>query len=179
MQAVEEERRQRQALGLRLHVDAAAEPAHRDLERVRPSVRPQGDHLAVEDDRLARQREDGIDDLGHPVRDVREASRERANLGAEAVNLQPRSVELPLRGRGAGALDRCRNVPRRLREHRLDRAEHLEAEPCEAVEALGESRARDGGQLAGEHERPADGRRRHIRGARDRLDHDALLRPLS
>ena len=49
MQAVEEERRERDALAQRLHVAPAAEPAHGHLERVRPAPLVERDHLAVED----------------------------------------------------------------------------------------------------------------------------------
>ena len=144
MQAVEEERRERQGRSSCLRARAAAEPAHRDLKGIRPAVGPQGDHLPVEDHRLDGQREDRGDDLRHAVGDVGEAPRERAHLAAETVHLQPRAVELPLRRRRAGAVDRGRDVLGRLREHRLDGTKHLEAEPGEALGPFRERRPCDG-----------------------------------
>ena len=117
---------------------------------MRPPVRLERDRLAVEDDRLDREREDGRDDLGHAVGDVREVAGVRPDLRAESVHLDPRPVELPLHDGRAGALDRLPRALRRLREHRLQRAEHLEPEPCEPGTAVGERRRR----------RPRRGRRR-------------------
>ena len=145
METVEEERRERQPLCIGLRVCAAAEPAHRDLEGIRPAVRSQGDHLPVENHRVDGESEHRGDNLRDAVGDVRKAPRERAHLAAETVHLQSRAVQLPLRCRRAGAVDRGRDVLGRLRQHRLDGTKHLEAEPGKA---LGPSRER----------RPGDGR---------------------
>ena len=72
----------------------------------------QRDRLAVQDDRVHRERENGIDDLGYAIRDVREAAGERANLASEPVNLQARAVELPLDRGGRQALEGMRRGPR-------------------------------------------------------------------
>ncbi len=110
MEAVEEEGREWEALGLDVGLGTAPEAAHRHLERVGSAVGSQRDHLAVEDHGVDGQRARRGDDLGYPVGDVREAPRERADLVAEPVHLQPRAVQLPFHGRAAGALDRRRDV---------------------------------------------------------------------
>ena len=55
VEQVEEERRERNAVPQRLHPAPAAEAAHRHLERVRPALLVERDHLAVEDRSLERE----------------------------------------------------------------------------------------------------------------------------
>jgi hypothetical protein len=61
-QAIEEEHRERQLPPHRLDLQLAAEPPHRDLERMRRAVGPQCNRLAVENQRSAPQRAHGFHD---------------------------------------------------------------------------------------------------------------------
>ena len=140
----------------------------------------QRDRLPVEDDRLDRQREHRLDDLRHALGHVGEVPRERADLVAEPVHLDSRSVELPLdRGRRARPRERALEVLRRLREHRLHRPEHRQAKAVEPLLVAAEGRRRDLLQVAGEHRRPPDLGPRDAGRLRDRVEHHALERALT
>ena len=179
MQAVEEERGQRHRLAQLRDVHPAPEPAHRLLEGTRPLVRPQGDRLSVQDDRLDLERADGLDDLGHAIGDVGEVPRERADFVAEPVHLQPRAVELPLDPGGADARQRALEVVARLREHRLDRAKHREPEarasPADPSASAAEATAPSSPATMTARRTSAAGNACDLR---YRLDHDALERAL-
>ena len=56
VQTIEEDRRQRQLGAQCVDVEPATEPAHRHLERLRPAVRPQREHFAIEHEPFGRQR---------------------------------------------------------------------------------------------------------------------------
>ena len=86
------------------------------------------DRLAVEHDRLDLEGGHHLDDLGHPVRDVREVARERFDLVPAAVNLQARAVQLPLDPGRADARERVPEMLPGLREHRLQRLQDGQAE---------------------------------------------------
>ena len=178
VEAVEEHRRQRHLRAERIDVELAAEPAHRHLEGC---GRPSGSSAIASPSRtigLDREREDGRDDLGHAVGDVREVAGVRPDLCAEPVHLDPCPVELPLHDGRADALDRLPRALRRLREHRLQGPEHLEPEPCEPGAAVGERRGGDRAEVAGEHERAPHLGRRDIGCAGDSVRDDALERSL-
>jgi len=178
VQRVEREERERHRRAEPLDAPAAAEPAHRDLERLGPAVGPERDRLAVEHDRAGVERRDPLDDLGHSVGDVGEVPRERSDAVARSMNLDPRAVELPLH-RGRRALgERLREVGGGLGEHRLDRLERAEPEPGEAGGSVRERRAGDRSEVRAEHQRAPDGRRRDLRGPSHRLQHQALERAL-
>jgi hypothetical protein len=95
------------------------------------------------------------------------------------VNLESRAVELPLDRRRPDASEGVVEVFARLRQHRLDRAEHREPEARETVSPVRDRRRRDRPELAGQHHRAADLRGRDRGRLRDRFDHHALERALS
>ena len=85
---------------LSLDLQAAAEAAHRLLEGPWPVVRPKGDRLTVEDDGIHRKRLHGLDHVGNAIGHVRQVPGERADLVPQAMDLEPRAVQLPFhRGR--------------------------------------------------------------------------------
>ena len=178
MDAVEEERRERE-LARPVAFERRAEPAHRDLERVRAAVLPECDHLAVEHDGFQRETEHRLDDLRDALGHLGEAARVGAHLVAPPVHLDARPVELPFDHRGLDAPERLGDADRRLREHRLHGAEELEPEPGEAGRALGEGGVRHLVQAARQHRRATHVGRRHAGRFRNRLDHDALERALT
>ena len=138
MEDVEDERGQR-VLGLELGEvlpAPAAEPAHRQAERVGSPVGPQRDRLGIEDRGLERDRADRGHDLGDAIGDVGEVPREDADLVAEPVDLDPGPVELPFDGGRADPLEGRRDVLRGLREHRLQRGEEREPEAARAPRRL-------------------------------------------
>jgi hypothetical protein len=94
MEQVEQEGGEGQAGGQPLDVQAAADPAGRDLERVRPAVGVQGDDLPVEHGRLHRQGQGGRRHLGHTGGDVVEGAGEHGHLRAGPVNLDAGAYEV-------------------------------------------------------------------------------------
>ena len=104
VEQVEQERGEGQGGGQPLHVQAAADPAGRDLERVGPPAGLEGDELAVEHGRPHRQRQGGRHHLGHPGGDVVQGPGEHGHLGPGPVHLDPGAVQLPLDGRLADLL---------------------------------------------------------------------------
>ena len=82
-----------------LDLEAAADPAGRDLERMRPPAGLEGDELAVEHGRADGQRQRGRDHLGHAGGDVVQGPGEHAHLGPSPVHLDAGPVQLPLDGR--------------------------------------------------------------------------------
>jgi hypothetical protein len=87
VEQVEQEGGQRQGGGHPLDLQAAADPAGRDLERVRAAVGPEGDDLAVEHGRGHRQGQSGRGHLGDAGGDVVQGAGEHGHLGAGPVHL--------------------------------------------------------------------------------------------
>ncbi len=179
VEQVEQHRRERQLLSEALHLQLAPETAHRDLKRIRRAVRPQRDHLAVQDGLASGERPRHLDHLRHGVRHVPQAPGVDAHLVALFVHLDPGPVELVLQ-RGLTQLrERRVHVLRRLREHRLDRPEQLDPEPREGPRAPGEGRLSHEPQVSGGHHRAPHALAGDPRGAGGRLDRHALQRPLA
>jgi hypothetical protein len=65
VQAIEEHGTQRELGAQALDVELAAEAAHRDLERMRPTRRVESERLAVEDQLLWVQALHELNDLGN------------------------------------------------------------------------------------------------------------------
>ncbi|ODA89942.1 hypothetical protein ATY41_02545 [Leifsonia xyli subsp. xyli] len=74
----------------------AAEPRHRLLKRPRGSVLVQRERFAVQDEVARGHAPHRLDDLGHAVRDVREAACVRPDIVSAAVRLDARTAELVL-----------------------------------------------------------------------------------
>ena len=144
---VEEEGRE-SCLGSTRAVRPAPEAAHGGLEAVRRPVVAERDRLSVEDRRVDRKAEHDLDHLWHAVRHVGEAPRERSHVATASMHLQAGAVELPLDRRRTEAFECALEVVRRLREHRLDRAQDLEREPGQrpAHRHRGQLRQRRGGR---------------------------------
>ena len=143
MESIEEVRIERQLDAHRVDVEPASEAAHRDLERVRPTVGAQRDRLAVEDQPLGGKRAHQLDHLGHRPGDVAQAARVDRDLGAILVHLDARAVELELERRLAELLHPLGQVVAGRGQHRLERPEQAHAEPVEPGLAFLERRARD------------------------------------
>jgi len=95
------------------------------------------------------------------------------------VHLDAGAVELVFERRFAQLRERGGDVVRRLREHRLERAEQLQAKPRQPGGALRERGVRHHTQVAREH-----GRAPHALGIESRrtghgLDHQSFQRPLT
>src|SRR4051812_33326071 len=139
----------------------------------------QGDGLAVEEDLARGEGLDGLDQLGHGSRDLVAAAGVDADLVPRLVDLDAGAVELELQRGLAQTVERLGDVPRRLREHRLERPEELEPEAREPGPALGQHGPRHLRQPARQHERPAHLVRRHLRRGGQRLGHEAREGPLA
>ena len=108
VQDVEEERRERHLLAQRGDVPAARRPARGLLERTWPPVGTERDRLAVENDRVDRERQRRLHHLGHSFRDRVERPGEDPDRVAVAMHLDPDAVQLPVdRGGIADRLDRA------------------------------------------------------------------------
>ena len=81
-QRIKEQAAQRQLHAHRLDVELAPEAAHRDLERLRPPVRPERDRLAVDDQLRRWQRSDDLDHLRHRAGHLVELAGEHPDLVA-------------------------------------------------------------------------------------------------
>ena len=97
----------------------------------------------------------------------------------ERCTWSARAVELPLHRRRADAGESVVEVVAGLREHRLDRAQHCEAEPGQPFRALADRGGGHRPDLAREHDRPPDLSGGKVRGFRDRLHHHARERALA
>ncbi len=73
---------------------------------------------------------------------------------------------------------RVGDVRRRRGQHRLDGPEHLEPHRLEPCSAVGQGDGRRVPEIARQHARSPDGRRRHLRRLGHGLRHDPLQRPL-
>ena len=165
VQDVEEHRGQRDGRAEVLDAPAAAEARRRDLERVRPAVRAQGDRLAVEHGARHVERERGLDDLGHARGDVVERAGEDGDVVAVAVDLDPRAVELPLDRRRVDLRERRGDVRGGLGEHRLQRPADRQAQGREPRLAVRQRDRRHRPEIAAEHERPPHRGELHVRAA--------------
>ena len=143
----------------------------------RPSA-PQRDRLAVEHDRAHGQRACGGDHLGQPRRDVVERAREQRDVGAVAMHLQARAVELPVDRGGPGLRERGADVGGRAGEHRRQRPADLEPDRRQPLAAVPQRDRRDRREVAAQHQRAPQLGRRQARGARDRVGHHARERAL-
>ena len=103
----------------------------------------------------AREREGGFDHLGHAAGHVVERAREHGHVGAVAMDLHARAVELPLDRRRARAGERGGHVGRGPGQHGRQRAADGEPHGAQPVEAVGERDRRHGRQVAAERERAA------------------------
>ena len=147
VQHVEEQRREPARLRRRLAVTWNGSG--------RPSA-AQRDRLAVEHDRIDRQRQRRRDHLRHARGDVVERAREDADLVAAPVDLDAHAVELELDRRRADPLQRGVEVVARRGEHRLHRPQQLERDRPQPRRALGERDRGDGPEVAAQHQRPLD-----------------------
>jgi hypothetical protein len=93
-EAVEEEWVHWQCLSQRVDVELAAEPAHRDLKRMRRAVAAKRNRFAIEDDVARGQRPCGLDDLGDRRADIAKVARVDVDLVAGLVHLDARAIEL-------------------------------------------------------------------------------------
>ena len=147
--------------------------------RGRPSG-AQRDRLAVEHDVAHRQRQRGLDDLGHPLGDVVEAA------GEDARRRRRRGAPGPGRRR---ASTRRRPRPagpaRRRRRRRWRRASAAPAgrpaagTPASAGGPVGERGLGHRRRRAAQHRRPAHVGQRHLGRLGDSVDHHALERALA
>ena len=194
MQHVEQEHRQRDGRGTGVRVLAGG-AGRGVLERQRPAVAAQRDHLAVEDRRADRQLGQGRHDVGEPAGDLIERPGEQADAAVGQVGLDPDAVELPLHGalhcvlrrigarcrhpRVAGDLGQCPGDVRRAGgEHRPHRTADLEPEGLQRVTAARHRGRGDRPERAAQHHGPAHLRDGHAGRAGDRLGHHSLQRPL-
>ena len=147
-------------------------------------ARPSGverDRLAVEHQRVRRQRGDRLDDLGHPVGDVLQAAGEHPHPAVVLVHLdrgcrracsrrhRARPPILASASSTSAALDA--SIGRTGRPTSSPNPRSASTPPASAADG-----DRRGG--AGEHRRPADGGRGHVRGRGDRLEHQPVERAL-
>ena len=175
VQHVEEERLQpgRRALAL------GAEAAHRVLEQLRATAGIDAERLAVEHHRRDGQRACRSDNGREPFRDLVEVAGEHAHLVAEAVDLNPRPVELPFDARRAPGIDqRGSHVGRGRGEHRLHGREHLQADGVERVDATLPGQCCRPTEITEEHRRPPHRCRWDVLGVGDGLGDDTLVRSL-
>ena len=95
------------------------------------------------------------------------------------MDLDPRSVELPLDDRTPEPLQSAADILGRLREHRRDRSQDLEPELAQTGLSVLQGSDRDPWDVAGKHRRPPHARRRNAGGLRHRVDHHSLQRALA
>jgi hypothetical protein len=179
VQQVEEHRHDRELGAQRLDVEPAAEPPHRDLERMGAAVGGERDRLAVEHEAPCGQCAHELDDLRHRGRHLVQQPRKHAHVVVRLVDLNARAVELVLERRPAEPLDRLVDRVRGLREHRRDRSEQLEPEAIERVRSLDQRGMRDTAEIAGEHRGALDALDGDSRGGRDGLVHESRERTLA
>jgi hypothetical protein len=132
VEAVEEERRKRDALTQRLHPAPAAEAAHGHLEREGTPFAVEGDHLTVQNRGPERKLPQSIHHFRHTIGDVGEVSGVRTYVVAEHVHLQASAVELPFHRCLSEATERVGEIGSGLREHGLDRLEQREPDLLQA-----------------------------------------------
>ena len=151
---------------------APPEPRRGDLEPVRPPVGAQRDRFAVGDQVFHRQRERRLDDLGQPRGDVVEAAGVDRHVVARAVDLDAGAVELGLENALAAESFECfGDSGRGLGQHRPDGLPDPQGEFGQCGFSAGQGGRRDGGQVAAQHRRPADGRGGHACGLGDGVGH--------
>ena len=177
-QRIEEHRRDRQILLQALDVELAAEAPHRDLKRVWAAVRPQRDRFAVEHNLARRHRAHNRHDFGHGDRDVAQVPRVDLHLVADLVDLNARAVELVFERGLAQRGERLADAGRRIGQHRLHWLKWAEDELGKRSVAVDDRGPRDRREIAGEHRRASDPRRRDAGRARHGVHQDALERPL-
>ena len=173
VQHVEEVRRDGDAGGHR-------RAGRRLLEGARPAGVVERQHLAVEHDRLDRERPHGLDHLGQPVGDVVERPGDDEDVVAGAVGLDADAVELGVdrHPAAAGLRDRVGEAGRAGGEHRQDGTPDLQPDLGQGGGALGEGGAGHGHGGPGEHRGPPDRRERDAGGGGERLLHQGVERPL-
>ena len=158
----------------RVHVQPAPEAARADLKRVWPAVRAQRQRLAVQDQRPHRQASGHFDQLGYAAGDVVQAARKDADIGAEDVDLHPRTVELPFDRRGRGAPQGFGDALGRLGEHRLERLANLQSKRAQASGAVAQASLGHRAEIAPNHDRAAYIGKRNAHRARQRVLHHAF-----
>ena len=147
---------------------------------MRAAGRGERDRFAIEDQLVRRQFAHAGDDLRHGRADFVEGAGIDPHVGPALVDLDPGTVHLPLEvGFGTERGQRLGDVGRRLRKHRRDRREHLQAERFETGGAARQRGLRERPEPAGQHRRAPHGGNRQRRGRRDRIDHHARERALA
>ncbi len=179
MEAVEERGCQGQGPAQLVDLELAPEAAHRHLKGTGPAVLVQGEHLSVQDQRGGGQGAGRLDHLRHTVGDVGQVASEHPHLLGPPVELDAGTIQLPLQRGRADPGECIGDAVSRLRQHRLERPEELQAKGGEPTFAAGQGGLSHRPQVAAQHQGPAHRGCRYRRGTGHRLHHHALERPLA
>ena len=174
VEAVEEDRRERDRPSQLVDVELAAEAAHRHLERPWPAAVVERDRLAVEDEGFDRELPNRLDELGHAGGDVGQVARVDAHVAGEPVHLDSRAVELPFdggRSRAGRARRRCSRPSARASAASGRKSVEPEAREPGSPSAIAAAATAPRSPLSISARRTAP--RRDPRSLRDRVDHHA------
>ena len=178
-QTVEERRRQGKLAPKLVDLELPSEAPHRDLERLRRTIGPEGYHLAVENQLTGRERARGLHDLGDGVRHVAKVSREDTYLVVQLVDLDSGAIELVLDRSLTDLVQRLTEIGSRLGKHRLHRPHRLDDERVDRGSSFGQRSRGDVRQRPRQHGGAPNDRRGNRCGLRHGLEQDALQRPLA
>ncbi len=179
VQAVEEERGQRDVEALLLGLPSAAEAAHGGLEGERGTARVQRHRLPVENDGLHREGRHRLDHLGHPGGYLPQAPGVHRHPAALPVHLDPSPVHLGLQGDPPQPGEGLVHPRGGLGQHRQERAEQRQPQAAQAALPGFQGRPGHLAQVAGHHEGPAHLLGRQARRGRHCLDDQTPQRPLA
>ena len=178
-QAVEKKHRQGHSRAHCLDVEDTTEAAHRVLERVGRPAGFERDRFAVENEIPVPRGANRRNDFRRGRGDFVPGARVEPHLVSALVDLQARSIELPLEGRCGDLRQRLGDVVRRLSEHRCERLEQRDRKAGKPFGSFGERAAGDCGNAAADHRRPAHRRGGHAGCRGDGFDHQSFERSLT